>query len=163
MVLLADLGLGMADIWIPLRLSMRKNWNSGDSCRNKGALDMTSILQRSVLLELAIQLKRNGSWTGETHVQKAAFLLRELLDIPVGFDFVLYKHGPFSFDLREMLNEMEAERLIRLEEQAYPCGPKIVEESAAPAFRDPYGEEALAAGFTLADASAAECTGPQGW
>ena len=99
---------------------------------------MTQTEQSAILLQVAVQLNKNGSWTGETHVQKATFLLQKLLGVPVGFDFVLYKHGPFSFDLRDLLNQMEAERHIRLEEQPYPYGPKIVEGTAAAILRKRY-------------------------
>lgn len=96
---------------------------------------MTSKDQCSVLLDLAIELRNHGSWGGETHVQKATYLLQELLGLPTGFTFVLYKHGPFSFDLRESLELMEAGRLIELQEQPYPYGPKIAEGPAASRFR----------------------------
>lgn len=96
---------------------------------------MTSKEQSAILLKLAVQLKANASWAGETHVQKAAYLLQELLGIPVGFEFILYKHGPFSFDLQDQLYQMEAEKVIQLEDQHYPYGPKIVEGPAASALR----------------------------
>lgn len=96
---------------------------------------MTSKDRFSVILDLIAELRNHGSWAGETHVQKATYLLQELLGLPTGFDFVLYKHGPFSFDLRESLEQMEAGRLIELQEQPYPYGPKIAEGAAAPRFR----------------------------
>jgi hypothetical protein len=89
--------------------------------------------QARLLLEIARHLRANGSWTGETHVQKNAYLLQELLEVPVGFRFVLYRHGPFSFDLREQLFEMEAGRIVAFEEQPYPYGRKIVDAAAAAA------------------------------
>jgi hypothetical protein len=92
---------------------------------------MNAMEQSAILLELAVQLRNNGSWAGETHVQKGTYLVQELLEVPAGFGFVLYKHGPFSFDLRESLNQMEAERFIQLQEQPYPYGPRIVEGEAA--------------------------------
>jgi hypothetical protein len=85
----------------------------------------------AILLDLAAQLRTNGSWTGETHIQKAAYLLQELLGVPSGFKFVLYRHGPFSFDLRDSLNRLETFGCILLEEQPYPYGPKIVEGPGA--------------------------------
>lgn len=95
---------------------------------------MTSKEQVSVMLDLIAELKSHGSWTGETHVQKATYLLQELLGLPAEFEFVLYKHGPFSFDLRECLEQMEAGRLIELHEQRYPYGPKFAEGAAATSF-----------------------------
>jgi hypothetical protein len=96
---------------------------------------MTSKDQISVLLDLIVELRNHGSWAGETHVQKATYFLQELFGLPTEFKFVLYKHGPFSFDLRESLEQMEAGRLIELEEQPYPYGPKIAEGVTAPRFR----------------------------
>ncbi len=96
---------------------------------------MTAKEKFAILLDLAVHLRNQGSWTGETHVQKAMYLLQELFGLPAEFEFVLYKHGPFSFELRESLNQMEAERLIELQEQPYPYGPRIAEGTAAPRLR----------------------------
>jgi len=46
------------------------------------------------------------------------------MKIPLGFDFILYKHGPFSFDLRDELTGMRADNLISLESQ-FPYGPRF--------------------------------------
>jgi hypothetical protein len=74
------------------------------------------------------KLKEKGSWCGETHVQKATYLLKELFDIPLDFDFILYKHGPFSFDLRDELTALRADDVIRLESNK-PYGPSIIPKS----------------------------------
>jgi len=68
--------------------------------------------QQLLLLELLDRLAAHGSWCGETHVQKCAYFLQEGLCVPSSFDFILYKHGPFSFDLRGCLGEMRATLLI---------------------------------------------------
>ena len=60
---------------------------------------MNRLSQDAVLVGLARRLYEQGSWTGETHIQKAAYLLHELRDVPFDFAFILYKHGPFSFEL----------------------------------------------------------------
>jgi hypothetical protein len=55
-------------------------------------------LERAALLSsLGRELIDNGSWCGETHLQKAVYLLQEVFTVPTAFDFVLYKFGPFSF------------------------------------------------------------------
>jgi uncharacterized protein YwgA len=92
---------------------------------------VNDIDRSAILLDLAAQLRAYGSWTGETHVQKAAYLLQQLLGVPSGFKFVLYKHGPFSFDLRDSLNKLETWGCIQTEDQPYPYGPKIVEGPAS--------------------------------
>jgi hypothetical protein len=88
---------------------------------------VNDIERSAILLDLAAQLRANGSWAGETHIQKAAYFMQELLSVPSGFKFVLYWHGPFSFDLRDSLNKLETWGCIQTEEQPYPYGPKIVE------------------------------------
>jgi hypothetical protein len=49
-------------------------------------------LDHAVLIGLARRLEEHGSWSGETHVQKAAYLVSELL--AVAFDFILYSTAP---------------------------------------------------------------------
>jgi len=85
---------------------------------------MVDLEHYCVVLELAISLKENGSWAGETHLQKAGYFLSALLNVPLGVDFILYKHGPFSFELREMLTEMEAQGFISWKPMP-PYGPSI--------------------------------------
>ena len=59
------------------------------------SIQMERLQRASILLRLNEELRKSGSWAGETHMQKATFFLQELLAVPLGFDFVLYKHGPF--------------------------------------------------------------------
>lgn len=70
--------------------------------------------QKAVVLEIMNQLVEHDSWCGETHIQKCAYLIQEGLGLPTQFEFVLYKFGPFSFDLRDLLGEMRADMLIDL-------------------------------------------------
>lgn len=86
----------------------------------------TDRFQRAaVLCRLAKRLREAGSWSGETHLQKAAFLLEEGRGCPLGYGFVLYKYGPFSVDVREELDDLQAEGFVRLEPQGYPYGSRI--------------------------------------
>jgi uncharacterized protein YwgA len=87
---------------------------------------MNRLAQEAVIVGLARRLYTNGSWTGETHIQKAAYLLHGLTGVPFQFDFILYKHGPFSFELRDELTSMRADRLIDREVQPPPYGPRIL-------------------------------------
>jgi hypothetical protein len=86
---------------------------------------MERLQRASILLTLNEELRRAGSWAGETHIQKATFFLQELMNVRLRFDFVLYKHGPFSFDLRDELTFMRAQGFLRLEPQR-PYGPMLV-------------------------------------
>lgn len=87
---------------------------------------MNRLAQEAVLAGLTRRLDEHGSWTGETHIQKAAYLLHALTNVPFDFDFILYKHGPFSFQLRDELASMRADRLLERQPQPAPYGPRIV-------------------------------------
>jgi uncharacterized protein YwgA len=87
---------------------------------------MNRLAQEAVLVGLARRLHDRGSWGGETHLQKAAYLLYELGGVPFDFDFILYKHGPFSFELRDELGSMRADRLLEREVQVPPYGPRFI-------------------------------------
>ncbi|SHF13520.1 hypothetical protein SAMN02745206_01414 [Desulfacinum infernum DSM 9756] len=82
-------------------------------------------LKRAALITRLLQnLRDKGSWCGETHAQKAAFFAQHLMEVPLEFDFILYKHGPFSFDLRDELTSLRADGLIQLVPR-WPYGPTI--------------------------------------
>ena len=72
-------------------------------------------MAKAALIELIEKLRQEGSWCGETHVQKAVYFLQNLMGVPLQFDFILYKHGPFSFDLRDELTALRADGILRLE------------------------------------------------
>ena len=59
--------------------------------------------RRSLICHLVEQMWKAGSWAGQTQIQKSVVFLQDLLGVPMGYDFILYKHGPFSFDLRSEL------------------------------------------------------------
>lgn len=87
---------------------------------------MNRRAQEAVLVGLARRLQDRGSWSGETHLQKATYLLHDLFEIPFDFKFILYKHGPFSFELRDELGSMRTDRLLEREIQPPPYGPRII-------------------------------------
>lgn len=73
---------------------------------------MERFKREAILLELLDVMNAHGSWCGETHVQKCVYFLEEALGVPLGLPFMLYKHGPYSFDLRDVLGEMRGNYLI---------------------------------------------------
>ncbi len=85
---------------------------------------MERLQRASIIIDLIDKLAKNGSWCGETHIQKAIYFLQALTNVPMEFDFILYKHGPFSFDLRDELTAMRAYRLIEIELRP-PYGPGL--------------------------------------
>jgi hypothetical protein len=89
---------------------------------------LTGFARQALLLDLISKLREAGSWTGETHVQKCCYVLQQGLGVPMGFEFFLYKHGPFSFDLRDLLSDMCADLLIEVEPRPPYGGSLAVQE-----------------------------------
>ncbi|MXY23108.1 MAG: hypothetical protein F4Y45_01115 [Acidobacteria bacterium] len=75
---------------------------------------MNRLARAAVLTKLMDALQTRGSRCGETHIQKAVYFLQELKSVHLGFDFVLYKYGPYSFDLRDELTSLRADGLVQL-------------------------------------------------
>ncbi|MBF0235163.1 MAG: hypothetical protein HQK65_19335 [Desulfamplus sp.] len=79
----------------------------------------------AITLKLLESLRANESWGGETHLQKSAYLLKEMYNVPLHYEFILYKHGPFSFDMRDELALLQTAGQIQVEPQPVPFGPKL--------------------------------------
>ena len=88
-------------------------------------MTMKRFERDAVITSLIQALDEHGSWCGETHVQKAMFFLQEMTEVDLGFEFILYKHGPFSFDLRDELTAMRADLLLQLELRKSGYGPSL--------------------------------------
>lgn len=91
---------------------------------------MDRIKRAATLSSLICQMRQQGSWCGETHIQKSVFFAQELTDLDLGLEFILYKHGPFSFDLRDELTQMRADGLIEVEPRLPQYGPSLSVSSA---------------------------------
>lgn len=70
---------------------------------------------QAIILSIVERLLSHGSWTGKTHVQKALSLLSESGRLNVPFEFVLYKHGPYSFDVESELEQMRSFGAVEVE------------------------------------------------
>ncbi len=84
---------------------------------------MTTTLDMALIGAIVKSLKENGSWTGETHIQKACYIAKTTRNIPIGVDFILYKHGPYSFDLTKSLGHMFSRDVIQRDVHAGGYGP----------------------------------------
>jgi uncharacterized protein YwgA len=63
----------------------------------------------ALILEMIEQLNRWGGSSGKTHVQKGLFLLQAVRpSSSIPFLYVLYKHGPYSFQVEHELEEMKS-------------------------------------------------------
>ena len=92
---------------------------------------MTGLDRRAVVLSLIAEMERENSWCGETHVQKCAYFLQEGSRIDLEVEFILYRHGPFSFELRDFLGELRGTSLLGSRSRA-PYGASLfVTESGA--------------------------------
>jgi hypothetical protein len=97
---------------------------------------MDRLQRASVMLSLLEALRGKGSWCGETHIQKAMYCLQEITAVPTDFDFILYKHGPFSFNLRDELTAMRADGLVEMHLNPSPFGPSLYPTDAGLALRN---------------------------
>ncbi len=86
---------------------------------------MSQHMRRATILRLVEVMHDAGSWVGETHMQKCIFFMQTLLAVRTGYDFVLYKHGPFSFNLRNELADMMSSLELDVEPHP-PYGPSFV-------------------------------------
>lgn len=91
----------------------------------------------ALLAELVDKLQKEGSWCGETHIQKATYLLENLFEVPLDYEFTLYKHGPYSFDLRNVVTAMRADGLLELQPHP-PYGPSYMTTEASVELRKRY-------------------------
>ena len=87
---------------------------------------MNEYQQASLVLSLVETLKAHGSWTGETHLHKTLYFLEDLLGVPAGLKFVLYKHGPYSFELLDTIGLLEASDFLKWQPQPHPYGASAV-------------------------------------
>ena len=78
--------------------------------------------KHAFILGIIEGLHRRGSWTGKTHVQKALSLLQDRSRLNEPFQFVLYKHGPYSFEVESELEQMQSYGAIRVEPNAEGYG-----------------------------------------
>ncbi len=51
------------------------------------------------LVSSVLAITRGRRWLGRTHIQKGAFFLQEFSNLDLGYDFVIYQYGPYSFEL----------------------------------------------------------------
>lgn len=96
---------------------------------------MDRVARYALLAELVSKLERKDSWCGETHIQKTTYLAQDLAGLAVGLDFVLYRHGPYSFDLHDELTAMRADGVLRIEPRNPPYGPSLLPTERAEKLR----------------------------
>ncbi len=75
----------------------------------------TEYLRQAAILGAFVEKVRStGRACGETLLQKAAYVMKELFGIPLSDEFRIHYYGPFSFQLRNRLSLLEAEEFLRV-------------------------------------------------
>jgi hypothetical protein len=92
---------------------------------------MNRLQRAAVLVNLVDALGARGSWCGGTHIQKASYFLQDLLNVPLGFSFTLYKYGPYSFDLNDELASLRADEFLKLYARDPKYGPSYERDEMA--------------------------------
>lgn len=86
---------------------------------------MASYQRMALLLRLMELLREKGSWCAEWHIQKSAYFTQDLTKVPFGYDFFIYKYGPFSSSLDDNLSGMLALLVAELEAHDMFLSPKF--------------------------------------
>lgn len=70
-------------------------------------------LSKAVLItELLDRMRDNGSLATALHMQKGMYFLQEMREVPLGYDFVVYRYGSFSFELKDELLQLRGEGIL---------------------------------------------------
>src|SRR5438876_11537277 len=111
---------------------------NGDS-RPESRGEVLSRLQRYVvLLRLLEEFKKRGSRCFETHFQGGTYFLQQMMGVPLGFDFYIYRQSPYSDDLNNELTGLQADGLVTVQPLS-DYGPSLypTERGLAPCERYP--------------------------
>jgi uncharacterized protein YwgA len=77
---------------------------------------MTSeyLKEAAILAAFIEKVRESGHACGETLMQKAAYVMKELFGVPLSDKFRIHYYGPFSFQLQNRLSLMEAQDFVRV-------------------------------------------------
>jgi len=81
----------------------------------------------TAILEFLQALGNVNSWCGATYLQKTAYFLQELggVGLQLHPDFILYKHGPYSFGLQDLMSELIAYGFLTQKLNPPPYTPSL--------------------------------------
>jgi uncharacterized protein YwgA len=71
--------------------------------------------KHGLILAMIDALQVQGSRTGKTHIIKGFFLGDAAELLPVPFEYFLYKHGPYSADIEECIEQMKSYGAVEVE------------------------------------------------
>ncbi len=73
------------------------------------------IISDEKLLKLLLLIKLAGKIEGKTRLQKMVFLGKEEENVDIGFGFIKYNYGPYSFELTKALETLQTLGCIKVE------------------------------------------------
>jgi uncharacterized protein YwgA len=82
-------------------------------------MSLGELREAAVVATLIDRVAATGRFCGETLIQKSVFFLKELFHVPVADAFRLYYYGPFSFELRDRLQGMQADDFVKVKPHQY--------------------------------------------
>ena len=100
---------------------------------------LTPREQHCLIAAMVERMRESDGWAGETHIQKGLYFWKTLCGAPFSYSFILYKHGPYSFDLHNDMGQMMADRILTLEPR-YPYGPSFLPGRSATSLAKRYEE-----------------------
>lgn len=97
---------------------------------------MQEVSRERLVVHTIRALEHSGSWCGETHLQKCFYLAQEFSGETPMFKYVLYKHGPYSFELSDCLEKLIAEGVVSYRPRTPPYGPSLEVSETSAKFRN---------------------------
>jgi len=82
-------------------------------------MSLTDVQRSALIATLVKEYRTRNLFCGETHVQKSVYFMQELFGVPLGFEFLLYKYGPFSFELQGHVASMRADDMLTVRALEY--------------------------------------------
>lgn len=83
-------------------------------------MSLNELEEATVIATLIDRVAATGRFCGETLIQKSVFFLKELFSVPVSDRFRLYYYrGPFSFELSDRLQGMQADDFVKVKPHQY--------------------------------------------
>jgi len=92
----------------------------------------SEYLRQAAILATFVETVRSTEKTcGETLLQKAAYVMKELFLVPLTDEFRIHYYGPYSFQLRDRLASMEADDIVHVSPReigvTYDVGPRFAQ------------------------------------
>jgi len=74
---------------------------------------MDLLRMTALVSELLDRIRANNVWAGPVHLQKSMFFLQEMRGVPLDFEFVLYRYGPYSFELQDEIEYIRGSGILK--------------------------------------------------